>query len=522
MGIVSTEAAYSKPRKLDRTVVTNSAANATRLAVTSLVSILLPAYLTHHLPVKTYAAWVLILQLGAYVGYLDFGVQTAVSKYVAEYESKRDYGACGRHVSAGLVIMLLASLLGVLLTIGLAWRGLSMFPAMPPALHQDVRLSILFVGVSLSISLATSVFLAIFLGLQRYQVPMVVTIISRLLFGVVICAAVASHSSLAAMGAAAGCVNIFTALLQFAAWRKMAQHVRVSVRSIDVATLKKMLKYCAVLTVWSVCMLFVSGLDVTIVGHYSFGETAYYSVAASPTTFVLMIIAALMGPLLPATSALSVQRSSNQMGKVLLRSTRYATTLLLLTGLPFIVLGYLILRVWVGPVYALHSVHFLRILVLANIIRNLCAPYATMVVATSKQRVATASAITEGVVNLVSSIWLARHIGALGVALGTLLGAGAGVAMHFGVSMRYTQSSLAISRIELFVKGMLRPAAIAIPSLLLLWRWWPTVPSISLQLYSMWGVTTLALAWYVGLTREDRAFVTQLVGEKREIAEEVA
>jgi O-antigen/teichoic acid export membrane protein len=269
-------------------------------------------------------------------------------------------------------------------------------------------------------------------------------------------------------------------------------------------------------------MLFVSGLDVTIVGHYSFGETAYYSVAASPTSFVLMIIAALMGPLLPATSALSVQRSSDQMGKVLLRSTRYATILLLLTGLPFVVLGYLILRVWVGPVYALHSVHFLRILVLANVIRNLCAPYATMVVATSRQRVATASAITEGVVNLVSSIWLARHIGALGVALGTLLGAGAGVAMHFGVSMRYTQSSVAISRIELFVKGMLRPAVIAIPSLLLLWRWWPTVPSISLQLYAMWGGTTLALAWFVSLTREDRAFVTRLVVEKDEIAEEVA
>ena len=165
------------------------------------------------------------------------------------------------------------------------------------------------------------------------------------------------------MGAAAGCVNIFTALLQFTAWRKMAQHVRVSVRFVDVATLKKMFKYCAVLTVWSVCMLFVSGLDVTIVGNYSFGETAYYSIAASPTTFVLMIIAALMSPCCPQLPRLTYKYfRPDRQSAAGIHTVCHPSTLFLLTRPPLLVLGYLI-RVWVGPVYALHSVHFLRILV---------------------------------------------------------------------------------------------------------------------------------------------------------------
>ena len=50
---------------------------------------------------------------------------------------------------------------------------------MPASCYHDVRLSVLFVGVSLSVTLATSVFVAIFLGLQRYRVPMVTTIVSR-------------------------------------------------------------------------------------------------------------------------------------------------------------------------------------------------------------------------------------------------------------------------------------------------------------------------------------------------------
>jgi O-antigen/teichoic acid export membrane protein len=515
MASLSTSTQRPEPRAFARTVAGNSAANLTRLAVTSLVSIFLPAYLTHHLPVKTYGAWVLILQLSAYVGYLDFGVQTAVSKYIAEYEAKQDAAGCGRCASVGVVIMLVASVLGVLLTLILAWRVPNIFRTMPPVLYHDVRLSVIFVGLSLSVSLATAVFLAIFLGLQRYRVPMVVTIISRLLFGAAICVAVAFHSSLAVMGAATAGVNIFTALLRIVTWHKLARHIRVSLGSIDLGLLKQMLKYCAILTIWSVCALFISGLDLTIVGRYSFGETAYYAIANAPTSFLLMISAAVMGPLLPATSALSVQRSSAQMGGVLLRSTRYAIIVLFLTGLPFLVIGYWILREWVGPVYALHSLNFLRILVVANIVRSACAPYATMVVATSRQSVATASPVTEGIVNLVSSIWLAQHLGALGVALGTLLGAVVGVAMHFGVSMRFTQSTLAISRMELFLKGMLRPAAMAIPSLLLLWRFSPTaISSFNPWIGCGWIIATLSLTWIVSMSRGDRDVVLRLVRGK--------
>jgi O-antigen/teichoic acid export membrane protein len=503
----------SQPRSVARTVAGNSAANLTRLGITSLISVALPAYLTHHLPLKTYGAWVLILQLSAYVAYLDFGVQTAVSKYIAEHEAKNNSAASGRCASAGVAIMLVAMILGLVLTFVLAWRVPFIFHTMPADLYRDVRLSVLFVGTSLSITLATSAFQAIFLGLQNYRVPMVLTIANRVLFGAAVCLAVAFHTSLAVMGAAAAASNLLLALLRVVAWRRLASHIRISVRSIDLNLLRQMLQYCAVLTVWSVCALFISGLDLTIVGHYSFAETGFYAIANSPTSFLLMISSAVMAPLLPATSALSVQRSASQMGGVLLRSTRYAVIVLLLTGLPFLVAGYWILRKWVGPIYAEHSLHFLQILVLANIVRTVCAPYATMVVAMSRQSVATASPVAEGLVNLVSSIWLARHFGAMGVALGTLIGAVVGVAMHFGISMRFTQSALALPRMDLFLRGMLRPAALALPSvLLLLWRGAGTVtlasvPGFDAAIITLWAVSTLVMAWAVSMTHGDREMV---------------
>lgn len=492
----------------------NSLSNAGGMLITSAVALLIPRFLTRHLSVETYGAWLLILQLGAYVSYLDFGVQSALAKYIAEYEAKGDNVGAGRCASAGLAIMLGAATLGTLLTAGLALSVPRLFHEMPATLYPDVRLSILLVGTSLSIGLIGSTFSAVFLGLQRYQVTAVINIAGRTLYACVLIGAVALHSRLAVMASVVALVNLVTASLPFFAWRRLAHQIRVSLRLVDFAMLQQMLRYCFVLSIWSVCMLFISGLDMTIVGHYAFAQTAFYGTALAPTNFILVIIGSLLGPLLPATSAMSSTRTPESMGSVLLRSTRYSTLLLLLSGLPLMVGGYLVLRLWLGTTYAAHSVLLLRVLLIANIVRNLCAPYATMVVATARQRFITAAALTEAVVNLTASLLLVQRYGAIGVALGTLLGSFATLSMHFAVSMHFTQN-LAVSRARLFVHGMLRPATMVLPSVLLFRMWWTaTPPTLSAWTWLAWGVATLLIAWGIGLTAEDRALVLARIARR--------
>jgi O-antigen/teichoic acid export membrane protein len=219
-----------------------------------------------------------------------------------------------------------------------------------------------------------------------------------------------------------------------------------------------------------------------------------------------MIMSAVLNPLMPASSALSTHRSAVQMGELVAKVTRYSTLILLLTGLPLIVFGYPILRLWVGEQYALHTLPYLRILVAANIIRNLCAPYATMIVATDRQSAAIAAAVSEAVVNLGSSIYFASRFGAIGVAIGTVIGAFVSVGLHFGVTMRFTHRTLAISRLQLFIKGMLRPAIIAIPSLLILPLCWSRArAAANVPLMLAWCVSTVIVAWYGGFSLDDRS-----------------
>jgi O-antigen/teichoic acid export membrane protein len=504
-----------EPGSSAKTFTRNSILSVGRLFITSALALILSSYLTRTLPVKIFSAWVLILQVSAYVSYLEFGIQSGIAKYVAEYDARSDAAGANMRASAGLALMVIASALGVVLTLILAWQVPAIFHEMPASLYRDVQLGIIFVGVSLSFGLLCSIFSSIFIGLQRFAVPMLLTLANRLLSTAAIILAVAFHQGLAVMGMLVAVANVATGLLQFEAWRRWARKIRLSLRGLDPAVVRKMLTYCSSLAVWTAGMLLVSGLDVTIVGRYDFGQTAFYSVAIQPTTLLISIMGAALAPLMSTASALSVHRSPVQMGTILSRMTRYATLMLTVFAVPLLVGGYWVLRAWVGPIYATHAIGYLRILVLANILRNIGMPYASMLVATDNQRIGIVGVVAEAVVNLVCSIYLVRHIGAIGVAYGTLIGSFVSVGTHFALNMHYTMRRFTVTRLRLFLTGVIRPSAVMLPSLSLVGRWWTSsAPALNPQLWIIWGLCTALLTWFVGLNAEERSTLLRLADRR--------
>jgi O-antigen/teichoic acid export membrane protein len=268
-------------------------------------------------------------------------------------------------------------------------------------------------------------------------------------------------------------------------------------------------------------MLFVSGLDTVIVGHYDYKNTGFYAIASSATNVMLVLISSLFGPLLPALSSMQARSTPRQLGELCIRITRYCVLVLCLLGLPLFFGSYPLLSLWVGPSYAAHSAIYVEVLVVGNAIRQLVLPYVIAVVATGKQHLATIAAVAEASVNIVLSIWLVQKFGAIGVAIGTVAGAIVSVAVHLLVSMQYTRSTILIERSRYIVAGLLRPLVTTVPSfcLLFFWRKYSMLPAEP-AILAIWAVLTLALAWWVGLSAEDRqlgkAAVTRLLYWRRE------
>ena len=72
-------------------IAKNATANLVRGDTAGLVSIFLPAVLVRQMSQIEYSVWVLVLQVAAYSSCLDFGLQTAVGRYIAIANEKRDH-----------------------------------------------------------------------------------------------------------------------------------------------------------------------------------------------------------------------------------------------------------------------------------------------------------------------------------------------------------------------------------------------------------------------------------------------
>jgi len=471
-----------------------------------LIALVLPPLLVHRMAPAEYGAWVLILQCSAYINLLDLGLQTAIGKFVAEYDAADDRINSSRILSTSFVILCVSALFGAAGIILVSWRVPQLFHQMPASLFGEVQTGILVVGLSAVIALPFSAFLATFTGLQRYGFPTVLAMSSKLLSSAALVGLLLMHGKLVQLAWAMGIFNVGIALGQFYGWRKYAKdRVDFAFKLVEREIVVRLVKYGSVLSLWTVATLLISGLDIIIVGHYDYKNTGYYGIASAITNFMLLVIGGLFTPLIPAVSSLQSGRTPAEMGELTIKATRYCALLVCVFVLPLFLGAYPVLTLWVGHNYAMRSALFLQILVLGNAIRQLGSPYSLVVIATGKQHLATISGIAEAIVNVSISIYLVQKVGAVGVAIGTLVGAFVSVGLHLLVSMRYTDATITMSR-RLFVsRGILRPMLCMVPSILLLpiWKWYTILPVNPFWLAAC-SAATLWLAWRLALTESER------------------
>lgn len=497
------------------TIAKNSLANLMRLGVGVLVAMLLPPFLTRRLSHDMYAAWVLILQLSAYAAIFELGLQSAISKFVAQHHATEDHEATSSVVSTATALLGVSAVCALVAVAALVWQVPNLFRQLTPSLVHEVRLGILLVGGATALALPATALASTFQGVQRYKIPMAIGGGSQVLSGIAIVLAVFRHASLIVMGACVAAITLCAALVQVAAWRRYLSHVKVSVAIVTRQMTRTILAYCASMSVWSFAMLFVSGLDTTIVGHFDFKATGYYAVAASLTNFVILTVGSIFGPLLPAVSALAAVDDRSGIASLTLRTTRFCAVLLVLTGLPLLLYGYPILSIWVGADYARHSLLLMEILTIANMVRLSMLPYSVAVVGDGLQRYGFIAAIGEAVVNFGVSIALASRFGAVGVAVGTVVGGVVSVGLHFFCTMRYTSRAIPVRRVELILRGLARPLACAIPlfAFFFFCRGNPAIHGFFPP--AVVTVLTAILIWNFGLTGSDRTIFSSAIRDWR-------
>ena len=116
-----------------------------------------------------YSVWVLVLQVAAYSSYLDFGLQTAVGRYIAIANEKRDPHQRDSVFSTAFVGLSIGSVIAIMALIVVACIAGRIFPKIPVALLPSMRAALLIVGSSIAFGLPSSAWSGVFIGIQRNE-----------------------------------------------------------------------------------------------------------------------------------------------------------------------------------------------------------------------------------------------------------------------------------------------------------------------------------------------------------------
>jgi O-antigen/teichoic acid export membrane protein len=492
-------------------LVKNAFANVCRGSIAALIALAMPPFLTKALSNDSYNTWLLVLQLATYVSFLDFGIQTAVGRFVAHANEIGDANQRDSIVSTSSAILAGLSFLAIVAVVSFVWLLPKMFPQMPIYVQTDARWSLLLVGGSLALSLPFSIFNGIFIGLQRYDIPAIITGTSKLLGAVFVIVTAYTTHSIVSMAVIMAISNLTSGLWQWLASWKMSNGIKFSLTLVSKEKSKEIIKYCASLMVWSFGMLLVSGLDIAIVGYYNYSYVVYYAVSASLITFIVGLQGSLFGVLMPSAAVLDAKGESRQLGDLLLKTTRYSFLILLATGLPVTIFAREILTVWIGESYGEKGTLILQILVIANTIRLTAIPYVTMIMGVNQQKMIAMSPVIESLSNFVASIALGKLLGGVGVAIGTLIGSIISMIGHIFYNMPRTKK-IDFIRSEYLFQAILPPLICFIPIILYgCIRPYLEIKILNILIGATCTVMSFCLVFYVGISISERRQIYKMI-----------
>ncbi len=452
-------------KRLRFTVLKNVVSNVVRGGATAAVALALPHFLVKSLDPDRFAGWSLILQIAAYCSFLDFGLQTAVARFVAQAIERQDYDRVRKLIDTAVTLLSLAGMLALLIIGVVNVNAGSLFHGIPANLLHEFKVAVLIMAFGAAALLPFSAYTGTLIGKHENEYTALAIGGSRCV-GALGAILVAHYTrSLPLMACSISAANIGGGLLQMFIVSRRIEGFHLPHFKMDRSVLREFIPYCSGLSFWSLGMLIVSGLDVTIVGHYAFEAAGYYAICVTAINMFSMGNSAVMSAFLAPFSAMHVQGDFNKTRDIVVRSTRVNTAINVAALAAVIVYGRPLLHFWVGSAYADRAYPILLVLMITQTIRLMGSSFSIALIASGHQSANLIPAIVEASTNLVGSIYGVLYLGPIGVAYGSLLGAIAGIPALIVYAVK-ERPDLRVTREDLAWKGMLVGVASGIPALI--------------------------------------------------------
>lgn len=360
--------------------------------------------------------------LSAITGYyyfIDFGLASAVTRYVTMYIAKDDHENTNMVINTSLAIYCFMALLILLVTISVCYFA-HYFVTVPGDL-EIVRIVIIIMGITLALEFPFKAFAGIMGAYVRYDL-----LTYSHFFGLIFSTVLTVYYFLHGYGLIAlATIGLVTSIMSNIIFYLIAKHLYKPMHLSKTHFKKSKIKELFSYSVWSFVMQIGEQMryridSFVIAWFLSSSAVTHYSVGANFPLAVINLINRATNFLLPVFTRDYAEGNIREIQERLMFATKINAILATYGGGLLIIVGKPLIARWIGEEY-IDAYPVLVILTLGIIIESIQNPSNNVLMAISRHRYFACVNLVEGVSKLLLSIVLVQRYGIVGVGYGTVI-----------------------------------------------------------------------------------------------------
>jgi O-antigen/teichoic acid export membrane protein len=381
----------------------------------------------------------LALAFSVSAGYLtiaDLGLQSGVSRFIADADGRGQRERIGEVVSSALAVLVATAIVAFAILLTLSVIGTHIFTVGDQALQNDLRVLFMLFAAEALFGLPGLAFLGVLQGLQRFGWVKLIDLSRQILYTVLALIVLITHHDIIWFGAAMVTGTAFAAIGYFVAARLLCPEMHVSPRLVHRDALRPLARFSGWVFIARINGVIWSQMD-TIILQVVIGVSvlAGYSFAARLQSAVSYPLSLTAAAVVPAAANLLALESTGRLRELLVRGTRYTLALSLPVTIAALILARPLLIAWVGAKYASFSGPA-QLFLTYQLVTCTATIASTMLVGMGRVRQVTKYVTLAVVINLIISIVLAKPLGVSGVIIGTLVGYGISGPLYIRLILR--------------------------------------------------------------------------------------
>ena len=408
---------------IKRNVVENIFSNWASLVVSLVIAFLVSPIVVHSLGNELYGVWTLIVSVTGYFTVLDFGVNTAIVRYISSSHAINDHGQARKVYSTSLAIFaaVAAALLIFSLFFGFFFQSIFNLQHIP---RLYLYATFMFSATDLAFGLLFSTWVGSLCGLQEFKFINGLSVFTNIMKNLLLVCLLKQGYGLLTLALLQLSTSLVRAAFQYVRIKRNYRFLCFSRDFIDRDTVKLIYGYSIYSFVIAIALKLLFYTDSLVIGSMiGVSQVTFYAIPSTLLDYLEKFVWAMIAVLVPVISANDATETVANGGNagLYLLGTRYS----LLVSMPIVISLYFygadFIKLWMGQEIGDSSQLVLRLLLIGFGVATTQLIANGILKGISKHKVLAIILAIEALANLLMSVALAKPYGIEGVAFGTMV-----------------------------------------------------------------------------------------------------